>query len=66
MSQFELLYRLLIGVSMVISGMALAVTSITEARRSTTRAPLAQAISAVVVAALGGVAIAAGVISCKT
>lgn len=61
-----MLKTLLIGSSLVMSGMALAVTSITLARSSTTRAPLAHAITAVVVAALGGGAIAAGLLSSIT
>lgn len=66
MSQLEMWKLLLSGGSMVISGMAVAIASITEARRTTTGAPLAQAITAVIVAALGGGAIAAGLFSSNT
>lgn len=61
-----MLQAMLLGSSLVISGAAMAVTSIVQARNSTTRAPLVQVITAVVVAALGGGAIAAGLLSSIT
>lgn len=55
-----MLKTVLLGCALVISAMTVAISSIVSARNTTTRVPLAQAFAAVIVAALGGGAIAAG------